>query len=863
MLRSLWSGMSGLNVHQMALDVEANNIANVNTTGFKYSRVSFQDLLSQTGKVSSAGGENIGGTNAIQVGLGVKLGSVEKIFKQGSLQQTDSITDLALQGDGFFVVSGDGGETLQYTRAGGFHVDVNGDMVDANGNKVMGWPVDGDFNINTNNRVENINIQPGMTLPAHGTENVEVMANLSASNEIIQSTPPSDTLDLDIDVENLYNAKGENFNFAEGDSVIITTKDPSNPAATITQTLFYPSSFSTMRDLQKTINAMIKDPAGEQVNRVQFDGAGRLVDTQHWIQSISSPENALFTEVFVGFPTSESSETVKSSPNQLVMSDNMQELFDGDGKKIDLQNGQGIFLTMDGLNDTRKLIYREVDGGDGCLVRASDYQDKANISLAEETTGMHWSMDANGDPMNFNVGDSIDITFSDVNGDPKLVTFEYGTHFSTIDELVCAMNEFSPDVNNAKMDFLNGRIVQTDTLVFAGANAGNRWIQNMTFNTGHPVERPFPVLPGNENGFSRMADTLDNLIGGGAQSEEIYQNNIYYFSTMSDMENLLQMATDQAGDPLNTKSIDFITPSQSGEVSINELGQIEILNSGSKTFGINITGYPDVQTENKSFTNIMQGLNGLNVPDNVSNSRIMKAAYHVVSTEVYDNFGSKYSFDMHFKKMDSSNAEGKITWGWYVEVGEPATITSTPQGVIEFNGDGSLSSYTPATLTFAPNSGLNNQPITMSLDFGELGEFNGIYSQNAFSETMKINQDGYTKGRLENISINGEGTISGMFSNGKSKALSQIAVARFKNNEGLESIGANLYRASANSGEPWIVTAGSPGVASIQNNAVERSNVELSRSLIEMIVYQRGFQANSKTISTADEILKALLDLKR
>jgi len=146
---------------------------------------------------------------------------------------------------------------------------------------------------------------------------------------------------------------------------------------------------------------------------------------------------------------------------------------------------------------------------------------------------------------------------------------------------------------------------------------------------------------------------------------------------------------------------------------------------------------------------------------------------------------------------------------------------------------------------------------------GSYGLFDGLVSQNGASETKSIQQDGYGTGRLEDIAVSSEGIISGIFSNGKSKSLSQVAIARFKNNEGLESLGNNMYKASANSGEPWILEAGSAGTGTVQSNSIERSNVDLSRSLIEMIVYQRGFQANSKTISTADEILKALLDLKR
>ena len=101
MMRSLWSGVSGLQAHQIAMDVEGNNIANVNTVGFKYSRANFADMLAQTTKIASAPEGGLGGTNAVQVGLGSSVASVSKIFSQGSLEKTDKATDIALSGDGF------------------------------------------------------------------------------------------------------------------------------------------------------------------------------------------------------------------------------------------------------------------------------------------------------------------------------------------------------------------------------------------------------------------------------------------------------------------------------------------------------------------------------------------------------------------------------------------------------------------------------------------------------------------------------------------------------------------------------------------------------------------------------------------
>ena len=137
MLRSLFSGISGLRAHQQMMDVTGNNIANVNTTGYKSSQTVFQDTLSQMVNAAGAPQNSAGGTNPAQVGLGVRLASINANFGQGAAQTTGKSSDMMIQGDGFFVVKS-GGEAL-YSRAGSFTFDANGSLTTPNGQKVQGW----------------------------------------------------------------------------------------------------------------------------------------------------------------------------------------------------------------------------------------------------------------------------------------------------------------------------------------------------------------------------------------------------------------------------------------------------------------------------------------------------------------------------------------------------------------------------------------------------------------------------------------------------------------------------------------------------------------------------------------------------
>jgi len=137
MMRSLFSAVSGLRVHQMRMDVIGDNIANVNTVGFKRSAVSFKDIFYQTLRGGSASTADLGGTNPQQVGLGVALDSIQVVHGQGAAASTGNGTDLMIQGDGYFRVSADGGNTIFYTRAGAFHFDNEGYLVNADGLKVL------------------------------------------------------------------------------------------------------------------------------------------------------------------------------------------------------------------------------------------------------------------------------------------------------------------------------------------------------------------------------------------------------------------------------------------------------------------------------------------------------------------------------------------------------------------------------------------------------------------------------------------------------------------------------------------------------------------------------------------------------
>lgn len=191
MMRSLFAGVSGLQNHQTRMDVVGNNISNVNTYGFKKGRVTFKDMISQSLSGAAKPQEDRGGINPQQVGLGMQVATIDTIHTQGALQVTGVNTDLAIQGEGFFIEKK--GNSSYYTRNGAFSIDKNGYLVNpSNGYKVQGWnavlnPETGMMELNTAAGVEDLIIPVGSKDPARATQNTKFFCNLQKNSDTHQA----------------------------------------------------------------------------------------------------------------------------------------------------------------------------------------------------------------------------------------------------------------------------------------------------------------------------------------------------------------------------------------------------------------------------------------------------------------------------------------------------------------------------------------------------------------------------------------------------------------------------------------------------------------------------------------------------
>ncbi len=268
-----------------------------------------------------------------------------------------------------------------------------------------------------------------------------------------------------------------------------------------------------------------------------------------------------------------------------------------------------------------------------------------------------------------------------------------------------------------------------------------------------------------------------------------------------------------------------------------------------------------VYSNNIKFATIMGTLSGLANKGTEVTSQPFKAAVHSTSIDVYDSLGNKHTVTFTFRKSSYDSITNYSTWDWTANVPSPATI-SNDSGSVKFDETGELVYLSsPLAITTNWNNGTASQVI--NLDFGDIGSFNGLTQFSLPSQTTAQTQDGYAGGSLERLLINQKGIIEGIFSNGKSYPLAQVAMGKFSNNSGLMKEGESMYSETANSGTSLIGQAGSGGRGTMAPSHLEMSNVDLATEFTNMILFERGFQANSRSITTSDQMIQELLNLKR
>lgn len=847
-MRSLWSGVSGLQAHQVAMDVEGNNISNVNTTGFKYSRADFGTMFSQTVKIATAPTDGRGGSNPLQIGLGVSVSSTTRIHSQGSVQTTDKNTDVAINGDGFFMVSDDGGLTRYLTRSGDFKLDAYGNFVNNAGFVVQGWNINWDTqSIDSSRTPQNIFIDPGMHIPAAKSTEVAIKANLNSGLNIGNAARPLYALD-----------SVHGFNKKTGE-----TKDENDNG--ITQ--FYTTSKNSMEVTEKGVDAgSLFNGSGQGLNLREGQGI--------WMSFADSKFTTNGLNI-TGFDANN-----KANQQNVVFwgSENQKTRLDITLNGVAIQNAD--ITSLDQAIAYINTFTNPQEGREGTGIVASKNANGTGIIFTNRNE--------NGTTDNMK---NINLVVNQANSAGELwnATWQQGQNNFTFAEV-------NPNQN-----------VSTWTATGGGGNLPNiTGPTNAAVITAHkytyssspqnipPMYNPDGGAQFTDNDNNPTTKPTDPASGNywDALKGSLYNTDVRVFRTTEDLRELLQRdaryGVDYNGNgAFATENINqkvTITVSDDGRFTVSNAKQDsqipanalqnQAVTTTAKDLSFNVTAYTDALgkvSTNDAFTKIFKAFDGVQTAGSQKKeSEQLKLSAFSAGLEIYDSLGSKHTLEVQFVKQ-STTQDGGNEWQMIIRVPEPAEINTTGEGpnnivvgTARFNNDGSLASYNPKTLNFSPNNGAApNQQIKLS--FGTSGSNDGLVSSNSASTLTGQATDGYTSGNLkpDAIRVDDKGNILGEFTNGKTFAVAKIAMASVANNSGLEEIGGNLFKVTANSGNIVVGEAGTGGRGEMKTAALEMSNVDLSRSLTELIIIQRGYQANSKTISTSDQMLQTLIQLKQ
>jgi flagellar hook protein FlgE len=695
MLRSLFSSVSALRHHLVRLDVIGNNIANVNTVGFKRSNSTFAEALAQTLQSATAPSGNLGGINPMQVGIGMATGRITPIFTQGSLETTGQVTDLAIQGEGFFIL-GDG-QNRFYTRAGAFQFDNDGRLVSANnGFVVQGRLADESGQIVSGTDVQDIVLPFGNILPARATTEVQLGGNLDAAavpNGTILESDRIYALELagdDGDISGLF-AAGNTNEVIDGMAAGLTTVTVTDGGTVGTRTYIYVSQDASVGD-----------------------GAFNSLDD-------------LIAEINNDF----------GAANSFTA-----RLVDG---RIELTNASSAANRIE-ITSTNAILQSALSAANGDVNAAARTTDQF-LHVARGTDLLTNLRDASGQLLG--LADRDEITIEGVVGS---VPYQDNLLLDAASDYQALANEIA-----ATLRLTNSSGVQIDSETGALIINGDG---------------------GTANGIS-----------------------------------LVNLRAEDAG---GTERANF-----------------------NSVFGASSGGWSETQQA-----------------DDVR---------HTASIIIYDSLGNPHTITLEFTK-DVTNVN---RWNWQATTDSPARITSGGSGYVTFNQNGTLQEFRydsgASSLQFEAGAGTQN-PMTITFEAGganssTAGE--GLTQFASSSTAIARSQDGYRAGALESINIDRNGNVRGRFGNGVTRKLAQIVLGVFNNPSGLTKLGDNMYAESPNAQIVLIRTPGEDIPSDIISGALEMSNVDLAQEFTNMIIAQRGFQANARVITTSDEMLTELVNLKR
>ena len=935
------TALSGLSAATADLRATGNNIANAGTVGFKGSRAEFSDVYASS----------LLGSGANQIGSGVKLASVAQQFDQGTISFTNNSLDLAIDGNGFFVVSENG--SRGYTRSGMFGVDETGFLVANNGARVQGFTANSTGSVS--GVLGDLQVQTGNLAPRLTTL-VDATLNLDARQPVLSQ------------IGSTISSQGAAIGVAQ----------PGILSATPTQltTAGAPTPFNYGINTASTISANngvtpfdFSQPNGSASFEVSLSGSSIPAENQTVTVNLNTNVNSLqdiISDIRGDLAASGIGVDVREDPNAF-----------GRLQFFATNTGENSTITID-PSDSATF---------GSAVTAADVEAAlGGISLGQGGAG--GSSNVTPDPFatggaSGNVGNltaaSFDVVLSGASANNGTVRVNLTSDIQTVGDLIADIRDelvassvavdVREDPNNpGQLQFISTEAGENSTITVTNLDTSNIGVTAgdlvATLNLATGVSTP--GIPGVTNGYA--AQTIDVVDGDGnvqtvttGANASAAQTAAQFSSTT--IPGISASATTTATIPAvgfnnssGTLSLSLNNVSLSGN-TVSELASSINAASGLGTISASIDGNGDLVIEDQVGNDLIFGFSGagadtvsilgsqgnpvtLNVggdtatavggtidftldegytfanaiPANNNLFGLLDASafsqfelntfdptnqdtYNAAtSVTIFDSLGNPHVMTSYFvKERFNPNVPGQEEnrWSVYVQidgrdVGDPNPNLAPPANTaptqaryqLQFNPDGTrnpsgsdpilISNWLPLDENGQPNGALAPQntlaggtlpvpePPTSSNFEVRLSDSTQFGSDFAVSD---VQQNGFTTGQLSGLDIDNEGLMLARYTNGQSLVLGQVALADFANVQGLKPTGDSAWIQTNDSGEPVIGTPTSGSLGVITAGALEDSNVELSEQLVNLIVAQRNFQANARTISTADEITQTIIQL--
>lgn len=540
LLNSLFAGVSGLKNHQSMMDVIGNNIANVNTIGYKGSRVTFSDTFNQFVKAGTNPTETSGGSNTFQVGLGMKVNSIDRNWAQGTFERTGIITDLALQGPGLFVLKSNG-ENF-FSRAGSFNFDADGRLVSAqNGAVVQGKVANSDGVIPPGNNLEDIQIDTNLKLPAVATENIKWGGNLKSNSEltrsenIVQRGNINSTLSGPFETTTtVYNEHGDPYKL----KMTYTRVDPAQPDNYDVKWEVFKDDGTTLVDTGDLTDA---------TNKVSFNPDGTLTDASKTLLKDIDITSAALSNESIKFKINATEITQNNNTTTLSLS--------ADSNRIpNVVNGS--VTIYDSLGTAHQVSMKYTKIGDNTWTWSASVPGTSTLngSSVESSGTIKFNADGTLDAGNI-TPNNPQLSFNPVGGaKPVTLNLDFGSGFSGITQTSSSsvISALSQD-GSASASLSNMNIDQYGNVVGIFTNGNSRTLAQLMAAT-------FPNLNGlistGDNMYTAYANSGEPRIGAlGEETGTTVQSGALEQSNVDLSEEFTKMIVSQRGFQANARVI--------------------------------------------------------------------------------------------------------------------------------------------------------------------------------------------------------------------------------------------------------------------------------------------------------------------